>query len=491
MKHPVLNTLLLLTATTALAQSPTPPLAPQYLKSLQWAELPSATAAQFNRAMDLHQGVLGKDEFELQACYIGTDKIDAYQIPLSYHPTHKPIDGYKRTHTGMLFRVERAEPTKLDKDDDLCTYIQPVPGSTHYENYLKKNGTESTVVEGEIDLPDDGYEAARRILYPKLGHTSLFGAWVHEKHDYKTPGFKPHDYLEVHPCENAWMATLEQNRLSYHIGVFSDKSGRFNKWRGDPVTSVNAVAFEYTAGEPVRSFVVMEREGIKYKAYPGNFSAHHLKDGNTTLLTVEAPDKRFVDISFRKVSKKTVNGKTVYTGFILLRAEVSAGGYLVYSLLDRKDVPFSPESEVTVTMQEIKCLAVDDSGNEEEIYGRYVVGAVSGLRPFHATVHCTDGTDGTLWYRSESNHIDLKKGQSYRVGGSKHFILPRNGQIAIWGDLNEDDSKLTDKNDALGKPYSGRYHVRDLPVGKDFPVKHTYKSGGTRVEVSLVLRRVK
>lgn len=65
------------------------------------------------------------------------------------------------------------------------------------------------------------------------------------------------------------------------------------------------------------------------------------------------------------------------------------------------------------------------------------------------------------------------------------------GQITIWGDLNEDDSELTDKNDALGKPYAGRYHVRDLPVGKDFPVKHTYKSGGTRIEASLVLRRVK
>ncbi len=182
---------------------------------------------------------------------------------------------------------------------------------------------------------------------------------------------------------------------------------------------------------------------------------------------------------------------TVYTGFIVLRAEVSAGGYLIYSLLDRKDQSFFPEAEVTVTLQSIKCLAVDDNGNEEEIYGRYVVGAVSGLRPFHATIYCMDGDDGTLWYRSESDHIDLKNGQAHTPNSSLHFRLPLSGQITIWGDLSEDDSELTDKNDALGKPYSGRYNVRNLPLGQDFPIKHTYKSGGTNVEVSLVLRRVK
>ena len=60
--------LTLATATTALAQSDTPPLAPQYIKPYQWNDLPAAGTAQFNRAMNLHQGVLGKDEFDLQAC---------------------------------------------------------------------------------------------------------------------------------------------------------------------------------------------------------------------------------------------------------------------------------------------------------------------------------------------------------------------------------------------------------------------------------------
>ena len=177
-QNPILLILLLALSTPAAqVQGTTPPPAPLNLKSLQWAEAPAATVAQFNRAMNLHQGVLGIDEFELQASYIGIDKIDAFPSKPGYNPTHKPIDGYKRTHTGMLLRVKRAEPSWIDKDDDLCTYIQPVPGSTHYENYLKKNLTQSTVEEGEIDLPDEGYTAARRILYPKLGYTSLFGAW--------------------------------------------------------------------------------------------------------------------------------------------------------------------------------------------------------------------------------------------------------------------------------------------------------------------------
>lgn len=458
-------------------------------KLYEWNNLPSSSLANFNWAMGVHQGILGKDYFEPAESFIGNDPIDAFQAKPGYNPTHKPIDGYKRTHTGMLLRVERADPGWIDKDDDLCAYIQPVPGSIHYENYLSKGLTNSTLIEGEIDVKDENYEAIRQFMFPKLGHVSLFGPWVHEKHDYKTPGFKPHDYMEVHPSENIWATTLIQKRLVYNIGVFSDNSGRFNKWRGNPVKSLNAIAFQYTSGEVPLGFVITERSGKNYKVYNDNVNRHQLMDGNTTILTIEEPNNYMVDIAFQKVEKKIVNGKTIYSGFIISRAEVSDGGYLTYSLLTRNEVANFSEAEVEVTLKEIKCVGVDDSGDAEEIYGRYVVGAVSGMRPFHTTVYCLDGSDGTLWYRSESDHISLQKGQSRAINVSKRFLLPSSGQITLWGDLSEDDNDVIDNNDALGKPNTLRYNVLNLPLQVDFPVKHVYKSGGTNIEVLLTIRR--
>ncbi len=453
-----------------------------------WATLSVETLGKFNTAIGLHQGVLGMDEITPQLSNIGMAPISVETIDPRRRPTHYPIDGYKRAHSGMLYRLVKR--TGSD-DDDVNYYIYPSVGSKYFSEYLLKGKTKAENLVGEIDVKSNFWNEIQNHGPKEFYNISLYGPWVHEKHDYWDSRY--HDYLEVHPSENIWWTAIKNDRLEYNIGVFSDNSGRFNSWRPNPLKCLNAIAFEYTVGTPHLNYSIVHKTSSEI-ALPvlgamDNAHNHVLKDGSLTILQIQEPEMSdFLSISFAKVSKEIIKGKTVYKGFILVQSTVRDGGHVIFSIREQSTPIISNPVTVEVTLNDIFCERVDDSNNDEDLFGSYGVMAVSGLRPVHANIDPITG-DGTLWKRSSASALSLRAKQRSYINKTIKYTLPIQGDLILYGNLDETDGGFN-ADDYLGKPYFERFRVINLPKGLSYPVYHSFKSGGTVVHVNLSIKRL-
>jgi hypothetical protein len=112
------------------------------------------------------------------------------------------------------------------------------------------------------------------------------------------------------------------------------------------------------------------------------------------------------------------------------------------------------------------------------------------MSPFHANVFTPGTANGTLWERTRTNTLNLKRGQISQINGVRTFVLPATGELVIQGDLSEEDEREGGDNDRLGESNLERIRVTDLRNGTPRFITHSYMSGGSRIQVRLsVLRK--
>jgi Ricin-type beta-trefoil lectin domain-like len=462
------------------------------IRYAQWNNLRSQPQKNFDDAMQKHQGIIAMDALFPTAAYIGAGNVSVEYAPLHNRPTHIPIDGYKRPHTGFGIGFNKGE-TDFTGDNDVTCYIFPNAGNTYYEDKINSGTTKARKVEGEIDILDKFWPTVKNYLPKPYNQITAYGAWVHENHNYWDT--RRHDYLEIHPMENVWWTTLMANRLAYRIVVFSDSSFKFTKWTPNPVLAVNAIAFEYVQGQPPLRFKMSmraENNIIKYPNYDDEVESHSLLDIGESILTVEEPLglKNKISVDFEKVSKvfNTQINKYVYKGFVKIHTAVKEGGLAVFDVVEMNTIHSYSPKRIKVTMEKITCIAADDDGGDEELFGRYGVGAVSGLLPYFVNIkeETNGGNGNVLWDKSKSNHISLKQGQVADINSSVIFPLPISGEIIIYGNLDEEDGIFND-DDKLGEEQIVHIKVQDIISKPIYRIEHYYKSGGTNIRVDLRL----
>lgn len=470
----------------------------------QWNSLQGFSSDVYKQAMSQNQGIVGMDRvFPTYAGFVGSE-LSVEKVgwpPGNRRTTHRAILQNRLAHTGLLVDFTRANGGFIDDDDDVLMYIRPNPGDVPYEDYLSTGRTKAKDVEGEIDVtPGEGPLARRRAKEVVDNGPRVFtqftgyGPFVHEKHNYWDTN--THDYLEIHPCENLWWSELAGGKLTYTLGVFSDSSGRFNKWRRSPVIALNAIAFDFEPGSKPLNYTmeVLAWEGmVPYPLFDDHATEHTLMDGATTIAKISEPSRTgtFFSIDFARISKTQTQNGYRYRGLLKIHSAVMDTGYSLFRVKENTGgISIGPSpTQITVTLRSIHCKNADDKGGVEEIYGAYGVSAVTGMSPFHANVMAPGATTGTLWRRTSSNTLNLKKGEVSNVNAALTFTLPLSGELVLSGDLKEEDEREGGDNDNLGEHYVQRISVKDLQSGVPQRVTHSFKSGNSEIEVQLAIDR--
>jgi hypothetical protein len=478
-------------------------------KTWQWNSLPTLNAALYQKAMEKHQGIIGMDDLFPSIAQIGMGTVSVETFP-PFRPTHFPIDGSKRPHTGVMTYLHKRPQSVTDSDDDVNMYILPNPGNTYFESFMATGRSKKNEVEAEIDV-NYAFWATLAQRFPKaFAQVTGYGAWVHEKHNYWDT--RVHDYIEIHPMEHMWSSELVNNKMQYNIGIFSDNSGKMNRWRPNPVNTISAIAFEFSKGQKPLEFVIDQYtnlQAIAYPLYTDNARVHVLMDGADTILIVREPERTPTDIysiDFGAVSKsvkaisltrdlkeKTNNLGEVkyahYKGFIKVHASVKDGGHNSFRIVE-KTRTITPLIRVDVHLVSIHCLSVDDDDDDEDLYGSYGVSAAVGGSPYHLNSY-TPGANSTLWQRHETNPLKLKKGRSEIINALRYYMVSPNGEIVVYGDLDEKDTGIGGggDNDELSSPQHKRFKVSELGINVPKVITDVYQSGGTKVNVIYIVKR--
>lgn len=475
--------------TVAVVSPPIPPPVGEGFRNWQWAEAGTVPNSVYEQAMQQNQGIVAINELYPDFAHIGNGTVSVEAI--NGRPTHRPIAEYKKAHTGFLSIYYRGALGPLDDDNDVILYINPNPGDKPFEDFLTTGKSAKKNVEAEIDVMD-AFAGIIMSNGPKIfSQITGYGPFVHEKHDYWDTRY--HDYIEIHPCENVWSSELNNGKMKYNIGVFSDNSGRFNKWRPNPLLALNAIAFEVVGGTPLvyTMNVPTSHNMVPYPLFNDNTLNHCLLDGADTLVVIReaSSPNRFFSIDFAQVSKtRMADGRYLYKGFMKIHSAVKDGGHVLYSVQEtRGGIKFKP-CNIKVTLNSISCLGVDDGNDTEELYGVYGVSAVTGLQPVHANVYTPGTANGTIWKRDRHNTLNLKKNQTSVINTYRSYVLPASGELVLYGDIDEDDGG-GDDDDKLGNRYLERYKVKDLQPGVPKVITHRHSSGGTIVEVKLTIER--
>jgi hypothetical protein len=423
-------------------------------------------------------------------------------------PTHFPIDGFKRPHTGAMTSLHKRPSRVTDRDDDVNMYILPNPGDTYFESFKATGRSKATEVEAEIDVNSASWGLIAQQFPKHFSQVTGYGAWVHEKHNYFDT--RVHDYIEIHPMEHMWSSELAGNKLQYNIGVFSDNSGKMNKWRPNPITTISAIAFEFVKGEKPLEYIIEQKENfraISYPLYTDNSRIHFLLDGRDTILKLREPANNAIDIysiDFAAVSKSgpviglqdtNMRGaagsafNTRYKGFIKVHAAVKDGGHNTFKVIE-KSRTITPSVRIEVQMVSIHCESVDDDDDTEDLFGSYGVSAAVGGSPYYVNTF-TPGANSTLWERTESNPLKLKKGRTEIINALRYYLVSPTGEIIVYGDIDEDDTGLGGggDNDELSPPQHKRFAVSSLKIDEMNVITDTYTSGGTKVKVIYIVKR--
>lgn len=457
--------------------------------------------------MEKHQGIIGMDDLFPSIAFIGSGTVSVEVI--RHRPTHFPIDGFKRPHTGLMTRLHKRPQSPTDGDDDVNMYILPNPGNTYYENFMATGRSKATEVEGEIDVILAFWNSISQQFPRPFAQVTGYGAWVHEKHNYFDT--RVHDYMEIHPMEHMWSSELSGNKLQYNIGVFSDNSGKMNKWRPNPVTTISAIAFDFAKGEKPLEYVIEQKhnfQAVPYPLYADNARTHVLLDGQDTILVVREPAGNATDIysiDFAAVSKggpvivrkdtavmHSVVGAvpaTRYKGFIKIHAAVKDGGHNTFRVVERSRT-ISPSVRVEVQFATIQCISVDDDDDTEDLFGSYGVSAAVGGSPYYVNAY-TPGANSTLWQREQSDPLKLKKGKTAIINALRFYMVSPTGEIIVYGDIDEKDTGIGGggDNDELSPPQHKRFAVSTLKSGEPVIVTDFYQSGGTKIKVVYIVTR--
>ena len=467
----------------------------------QWSALPRVSPQLFRLAMERHQGILSRGQLDSASGYIGMRSVSVE--PIRNRKTHKPIDGYRRAHTGAVTYVNKRDGGWFDNDDDVNMYIAPYAGSTFAESYIATGRTKATEVEGEIDVASGTWSSLEGRFPDRFALVTGYGPWLHEKHNYFDT--TPHDYLEIHPMEQLWRADVLRQQLTYQVGIFSDNSGRFTRWRPNPLVTTTAIAFEHTRGSAPLRFTMRSQTKHNAIPYPGTRDQarmHVLMSGADTIAVVREPttgeDLFTIDFVSADDRVKTSPGVALLAvgpfdrprrGFIRIRSAVRDGGHNLWSVTEESRTIARPV-DVEVQLVDIVCESVDDDDDTEDLYGNYGVSAAVGGQPFHANAY-GDETSSALWSVSREAAVQLRRGDRRAINRTLRFRLQATGEVTVHGDIDERDTGVGGggDNDRLGPRQERTFPVRDLVINQGVTVTDVHRSGGSRIRVTYVVTR--
>lgn len=276
----------------------------------------------------------------------------------------------------------------------------------------------------------------------------------------------------------------------------------------------------------------------------------YLKYRGKTIVSVInfSPTNDLIDIEFDNVGFETINiqaknGKTASTtdtlikGFLLIKNKVGqaidksdiAGhlltlvtetGYLKDKIINESLIKFK------IKLENITCKKVDDSDDKEDIYG-YIGARVLDIsdKPGLANVKPINSNTPLLWAKNDGDCINLKAGQVLSI--NKEFVYETSSSaiLTLIADLNEDDANddnnptMTDgisgwtsepienlvsladdifgtnssdsyKDDLMGKVKEENVIISRFTKGQKEKRKFQFSSGGTLLEVNLLIERL-
>lgn len=485
-------------------------------KVWQWSQLRRVPPPLFTLAMTRHQGILSRGQMDSAWAKIGMQSVSVEAI--RHRPTHRPIDGFKRAHTGTVTYLHKRERGTIDDDDDVNMDISPLRGSTFAEQFIASGKTAATEVEGEIDVATGKWPLIKPGFPRLFALATGYGPWIHEKHDYFDT--RVHDYLEIHPMEQLWRADVRRQRLVYSVGIFSDNSGRFDRWRASPMVTTTGIAFEQTRGSPPLRYTLRVQDQFKALASPpppDQTRTHVLMAGTDTILVVQEPASGpdFFNIELVsavpppvslpggglpgggvpgaglprvQVTERGAQGERV-RGFIRINAAVTDGGHHLWTVTEESRV-ITPAAEVEVQLMDIVCESVDDDDDTEDLFGSYGVSAAVGGQPFHANAYGNEVTN-TLWAVSRDAAMQLRRGDRRVVGTVLRYRLDASGELTVHGNIDERDTGVGGggDDDRLGPRQQRVFRVAELLVGRPVRVVDVHASGGSRIRVAYVVTR--
>lgn len=542
--------------------------------------------ALYERALNNQLGVIGNDFYgDIQIGFAPAEGLAKAFANATWYNSHFPIDGYKRTICGTLHQYYIRSRDSND-DDDVHFIVRPnLPNSaylldlhnnkikidnltkvskvnflqTEYaqmSNYdlqsietiegyndiiksvnLKVQGLLHTPhflreakykILGEIDLPYHNYLSRFSGYLPKeeLNCSCIYGPWVNDRLD--AFGGSYHDYLEIHPTEQAWWTYKKKNsEVIYHLAAFGDNSGVYNDrshydtdggnlsffgtWHQCPQVETFAIPFEMRKNTPTLN-VLLENKLVNGGAIKSldEASVKTLRYNQRDIIKVT--NQSWLSVSFEKTGIYKIIGKdTIIRGFIVLKASLSgnsecSGTFITKATFKRKyprDLLVKP-TEVKVTLKSIQCLGVDDGNEEEEIIGYSGATAFSGSSVIaNMNITSLNSDNFLLFKRLDGDYLSMKKNQIRLLGNSLTFALSNNDYISIISNLDEDDDNddnnqndLDEDDDRLNSitTYGGAvkittWKVKDLITRKkDLLFSHEFRSGGTIIKLNFEVK---
>ncbi|MEO7923241.1 MAG: hypothetical protein ABIR30_06140 [Chitinophagaceae bacterium] len=432
-------------------------------------------------AMKYTSGVIGNSYYAPE--YIGMSKVDPAVGQWN------PIDGYKRTHTGVL-ESHYIRRTDGHGDDDVNLYINPNDSDPNLVRYLQAHGAMNRLrdphfsINSEIDVPD----AQKKYFYPYLPHIPIvsydiinaYGPFVHDVVDNSVTDLfgDDHNYIEIHPSEQIWWTNTLNTGLGisdeYNLLLMSDNSGRYTngRWQKTPLSGVFAIAFTVNPAKSRLRYNIEIANQYNVSQRSTDGKKHFFKYGGRNLIEVNEPaGMDILDISFgQPFIQKNNNDKsdrisdTLVKGFLLVKSQVGLAGNLIFKITSNtlnanwgfNGVPgIETYSQIKVTLDQIKCIRENDGGSED-LYGYVGCGVYDTTYKIPQTrfkpVEAINPEKGNLlWYSLDDDNshtansiISLRSGQSKIFNESRLFVIKKTGYIKLFADLNEDDGGYED-----------------------------------------------
>ncbi|WP_332733830.1 hypothetical protein [Flavihumibacter sp.] len=290
--------------------------------------------------------------------YDGDFEIGMAQNDNSYTGTatdYQPVDGFKRTITGLLERMKYMGGGLFDKDDDINFIIKAKPDNellaAHKDNLMRANYPADNrpwnLIFGEIDIHEEShkfYKSPYPMPIPMQDSVSLYGPWVLELYDEDEGRFgKFHqNYHEIHPSEQIWWVNKRGRNRTIYMIMAADNSGRYNGrkdyteygntklvnlWQNSPFEAVFALPLKMNMKTESIVFEITEvaQKNVKRPSeLPKNHFLVYKKD---TLAQVILPNNSPCSISFENIgydphSYWSDTNTTVVNGFLVIRATI-------------------------------------------------------------------------------------------------------------------------------------------------------------------------
>ncbi len=517
-------------------------------------DLPRFTASQldlWNRADKQQLGLIGSD-------YDGKDEIGTAPVERQmnlgigstqflnfWYPNTRPQDNkraYKQTMIGRLKGSEHYENEWVFPDFDIDFYVEPEPP---YQFLIsespKPNASFLTTVDAlrHIKLPDcppvfneveaeidvqDIHEKQLVAFFNEEMKTSVYagfyGPWIYDRGHC--------DHPEIHPAEQFWWRSVRENVTTLHCNLVCDYSGRYNKmsqfdtddglpvmrpWAEAPVKGVFAIPFKVKPGAEKAIFRIIRHDannlnGNKSVDFNKTRISHFVYKGEKLVSVVE-PEDKCMNVVFDNVG---ISASGEVMGFVVLTTAVGRNtpdnkqepGHLFFEVKESMvnlARPSAPPGKISVTLESIECLAVDDHNDDEEIYGSvickaYAVKDTVSFKPERlpftsnlGSLNCPTGGEENLFCLSCPKWLVFTKGRKSTFGGTLTYNFPADGFLEISGDLDEADSDNCKDFDYLGVPQKKILMTSEIGL-QPYRFSQFFASGKTMMKINYVVKRV-